>query len=139
MDMSDRKFYGSGCFAPLIILRITYTLHEDDELALCPVTLLLSLATADNAFASPHIRSPADIYRLKVPARLKQLPIPWRPDILEKPILRACSFDGVSPDRALQYEVFACNLRELGTKLGLQEPLTAYCFRRGSGNAVNGL
>ncbi|EDN08847.1 hypothetical protein I7I51_00505 [Histoplasma capsulatum] len=123
-------------------LRTTYIFHErDDNPALCPISHFLSLALADRAFEAQGINTPEDIFRIEVPPYRNSLQLRWRPEMLDIPIFRRTYHTAhgvrISPDRALPYDAFNQYLQRLGRNSGLEEPLTPYCIRRATANAVD--
>nr|KMM73308.1 hypothetical protein CPAG_09597 [Coccidioides posadasii RMSCC 3488] len=120
----------------------TYIFHErDDNLALCAISHFLALALADQAFEAQGINSSNDIFQIAVPPYRNSLQLRWKPDILDVPVfrrtIRTAQGIRVSPDRALPYDVFNQYLQRLGRNAGLEDPLTPYCIRRGTANAVD--
>ncbi|OJD25540.1 hypothetical protein ACJ73_03093 [Blastomyces percursus] len=120
----------------------TYIFHErDDNMALCPISHFLALALADQAFQAQGINSPEDIFRIEVPRYRNSLQLRWRSEMLDIPVFRRTYHTAhgvrVSPDRALPYDAFNQCLQRLGRNAGLEEPLTPYCIRRGTANAVD--
>lgn len=72
------------------------------------VKILLGLAFKDKAFLSQYICKPEDIYNIRIPARLKAVPIEWAQNWKAVPIFRRTvrNTDGnihTSPTLALQY------------------------------------
>lgn len=117
--------------------------HErEDNLALCPILHILSLAVADNAFEASDVQGPENIYGVEVPAYRESLQLKWKKSMLDIPVFRRSirTKDGImtSPIRAMGYDTFAKYLKTLGKAAGFRQPLTAYCLRRGAANAVNG-
>lgn len=111
-------------------------------MALCPISHFLALALADQAFEAQGINSPEDIFRIAVPPYRNSLQLRWKPEMLDIPVFRRTirTVQGmrISPDRALSYDVFNQYLQRLGRNAGLEDPLTPYCIRRGTANAVDG-
>lgn len=63
--------------------------------------------------------------------------------MLDVPVFRRadCTLFGVcsSRDRVLQYNAFNQLCQQLGRNAGLEDPLTPYCIKRGTANAVDGI
>ncbi|QSS61773.1 hypothetical protein I7I51_03950 [Histoplasma capsulatum] len=122
--------------------RTTYIFHEwDDNPALCPISHFLSLALADRAFEAQGINSPEDIFHIEVLPYRNSLQLRWRSEMLKIPAFHRTVHTAhgvrISPDRALPYDAFNQYLQRLGRNAGLEEPLTPYCIRRGTANAVD--
>ena len=118
-------------------LRPKYVFHErDDNLAFCPILHVLSLAFADQAFLSPWLQEPKDLYTFRVEddRGLESLPLEWKPDMLDLPLLRRAT-DTAAPWK--YGEARAPNAR-LGTALGFKDPFHFYALRRGAGEAIDG-
>ncbi|KFY03279.1 hypothetical protein V490_00235 [Pseudogymnoascus sp. VKM F-3557] len=62
--------------------------------------------------------------------------------MLKRPIfrqaVRTCDMFRTSEWKALRYSTYAYYLDRLGWATGFEQKLTSYCFRRGTGNAVDG-
>ena len=75
---------------------MTYLLHSNPYLALCPIMSFSALAFADNAFAVVEPFSPAQLFQLKVPTDKAYLPIAFKPSALEKPLFRDASGEALT-------------------------------------------
>ncbi|EER43199.1 FluG protein [Histoplasma capsulatum H143] len=93
------------------------------------------------SFEAQGINSLEDIFCIEVPPYRNSLQLRWRSEMLNIPVFRRTYHTAygvrVSPDRALLYDVFNQYLQRLGRNAGLEEPLTPYCIRRGTANAVD--
>ena len=58
--------------------------------------------------------------------------------MLEVPVCRMYSDGTISPVKAMTYYVLRRQANQLGQRLGLQEVLRPYDFRRGTANAIAG-
>lgn len=115
--------------------------ERPDTPSFCVVSHVLGLAFADQAFASPWIWKPEDIWATDIPSFRAGIPLEWDPSWLETPLLRrAVNVNGVittSRTRPAQYAVMnAWNLR-LGRSYGLENKFHFYCLRWGAGAAFN--
>lgn len=103
---------------------------------------MLSLAFADNAFDSECIQSAQDIYNHTIPDFKESTLIRWKDEWILRPIFRrACSTTSgtvTSLVKALPYKSYASQLIDLGSQAGFRAVLTAYAFRRGAAQVVNG-
>ncbi|KAI9888766.1 MAG: hypothetical protein M1814_006460 [Vezdaea aestivalis] len=117
-----------------------FFLHCDYQLVYCPITFILAFAFADNAFKSELI-TPEYLLRAKVPSRLHTLPIHWKAEILDKPILRGLRRDssGVEIDDwlPLSYRYDNDAIHRLGDLAGFRHSIKFYCFRRWTANTLN--
>lgn len=109
-------------------------------IAYSPVILLIALGLYDNAFESNSILTPKRLYSLSIQGRAA-LQLTWRKDMLETPILRdLSSLDPDSPSpKMMATGCLNRLLKRLGLALGIEDPVTAYCFRRGNANALDGM
>jgi hypothetical protein len=126
-----------------VIDRTTFLFHEEDDPIFCPITHMLALAFADNAFEAPSLKSAKDIFKLKIRRPFNSVQLMWKESMLKTPIFRQavrCA-DGfqTSPRKALCYSTFDYYLERLGCVTGFEEKLSGYCVRRGTGNVVDGM
>ena len=102
----------------------------------------MALAFRDSAFSSRHYRTPEDLWRTKIPARLLGVPITWADEWACRPICRKTVYtrDGVratSPDEASQYAQMQTWLLRLGRSFGLPRPFEYRALRRSAAIALN--
>ncbi|KAJ5035249.1 hypothetical protein J3E74DRAFT_232059 [Bipolaris maydis] len=110
--------------------------EEPEDRALCPVTYFLALALADGVFEG--CKTLSDLQSMKPSPGSSYCEFPYHADVGNLPILRCCQPDGsISPTRILTYYGFHWMIRSLGQRAGYKDKLTAYCFRRGYGNAID--
>ncbi|KAF2241810.1 hypothetical protein BU26DRAFT_571555 [Trematosphaeria pertusa] len=57
-----------------------FFMHWDSQLAYCPILRIVALAFRDNAFENERL-TPNLLWRLRVPSRLPNRPIPWKKEI----------------------------------------------------------
>ena len=117
-------------------------MHEDDQLAFCPITHILALAFADNAIESgEEVLTPDLFWKLKVPSPLPVLRIRWRQEKQNTPLFPHIKRDGYtfSPDfkKPMCYEIAHSSLQRLGRTAGFRYPIKSYCFRRWVANETN--
>jgi Protein of unknown function (DUF3435) len=115
-------------------------MHEDYQLAYCPIAHITSLAFADNAFENARL-TPEFIHKLRVPGRLHVLPLPFKKSMWNTPIFRS-TFQTVSgvhthPTRPMLYRTANDALKRLGEMAGYRYPIHFYCFRRWVANEAN--
>ncbi|KAF2849805.1 hypothetical protein T440DRAFT_490368 [Plenodomus tracheiphilus IPT5] len=95
----------------------------------CPVTYFIAMALADGVFCEGNTFN--DLAAQRVPAGALTYRFKYRPEALERPIMRSTNPDGsLSESRVLTYDTFNCALKGLGQRAGYKENLSAYCFRR---------
>lgn len=103
--------------------------------------MLLSLVFADQAFAAPDITGPEAFFRLRVPSMLNQQELPIKESMATVPIFRKLvhTVHGlqVSPTLPATYNWLRDRLETLGAVTGFDLPVGSYCFRRGSGEALD--
>ncbi|KAI9877636.1 MAG: hypothetical protein M1830_003251 [Pleopsidium flavum] len=114
---------------------------EEDDPILDPVTHLATLALRRNTFKALSSKSMEHNYSLEVQEPLNSI-MRWKPEMLKKPVfcLAVGTVDGfrTSYNKPLRYSTFHYYIQRLGLKTGFEEDLSAYCIRRGSGNAIDG-
>lgn len=80
---------------------------EVDDPILCPITYLVSLATADRAFEAPSLTTPERVFAQKVWGPVLCTPLSWKQEMLKIPIFRqdggAADSVVASPTLALTY------------------------------------
>ncbi|KAF7944137.1 hypothetical protein EAE96_010541 [Botrytis aclada] len=111
---------------------------EIDDPIFCPITHLIALALADNAFEAPSLSTPKLVFEHKIHGPIFCTPLNWKAEKLKTPIFRR--YKATSPDSLtapLPYSQFRDCLNRLGCATGFQEKLTSYCFRRGTANIVD--
>ncbi|KAK6609654.1 FluG domain-containing protein [Botrytis cinerea] len=111
---------------------------EIDDPIFCPITHLIALALADNAFEAPSLSTPELVFEHKIHGPIFCTPLNWKAEKLKTPIFRR--YKATSPDSLptpLPYSQFRDCLNRLGCATGFQEKLTSYCFRRGTANIVD--
>jgi hypothetical protein len=115
-------------------------MHCDYQLAYCPITYIVALAFRDNAFENERL-TPELVWSLRVPKRLHVLPLKWKKDKLDIPVLRRMrqtpSGVEVDPILSMTYDSSNSALKDLGEGLGYEEPVQHYNFRRWAANEVN--
>lgn len=101
---------------------------------------LVALALHDKAFEQSSLNTASRLLSLQVPKDEKMITVPWRDDILHKPVLRASrdSMSSISSGE-LHGGVTAKRLKSLGEQMGYPESVTRYWLRRLVLNAVDGL
>ncbi|KAL9082612.1 MAG: hypothetical protein Q9165_008843 [Trypethelium subeluteriae] len=118
----------------------TFLFYENPNLLLCPVALILALASHDKAFAAKGANI-QKILNARVPHHKPSIRVHWNQDAKDKPIMRGSHItEGgrrTSPTLPLCRSSISNYLLRLGQACGFQDNLTCYCFRRGTGNAVD--
>ena len=85
--------------------------------------------------------TPELIWRLRVPKRSSSLPLRWKPEVLNTPLLRC--FDRTTygyelhPSLPMTYESSRRALKELGRDARFEDDIGHYNFRRWAANEVN--
>jgi hypothetical protein len=113
---------------------IRFLFCENACLAMCPLMSFLTMAFLDNAFEAPQLRTPQDLFGLRVPSTLRCLELRFRSDILSTPLFR-----NGQGDRPLCYTTNREWIMRIGRLTGFRGVLTSYCLRRGTANAIHGM
>ncbi|PQE19655.1 hypothetical protein CJF31_00010054 [Rutstroemia sp. NJR-2017a BVV2] len=120
----------------------TFLFHEETLPILCPVSHILAIAIRDNAIKVDGFTHAEPFFVSNLQDPTKAVLVHWKSEKLKTPIFRQAvwTFDGLSTSahKALRYSTFAYYLDRLGWAAGFAQKLTSYCFRRGTGNAVDG-
>ena len=104
-----------------------------------PILPLIAFAFADDAFASGGIRTPADLFRLRVEDPDKNhLEVPWKASILDTPVFRSVEpgKSYISKTISLKYADFDYHLKRLGISAGFPDGVRSYDLRRGAASAI---
>jgi hypothetical protein len=94
--------------------------------------LFLGFGFADQAFKDI---CPRQLGQLVI-GENSHLPLKIKDSMLEVPVCRMYSKGAISQLKAMTYHVLQKQANQLGQRLGLQEVLQPYNFRRGTANAI---
>jgi hypothetical protein len=115
-------------------------MHGDYQVAYCPITQIISLAFRDEAFLNTAL-TPELIWRLRVPKRSQSLPVRWKQEKLNLPLLRRVEQTpyGYEVHTALpmMYDSSRQALKYLGRDAGFEDELGHYNYRRWTANEAN--
>ncbi|KAI4086415.1 MAG: hypothetical protein L6R37_008419 [Teloschistes peruensis] len=110
-------------------------------LLLCPHITMLALLLADQAFAIPSLTSPEQLFRLRIAPGQKQLPVPLKEEMAERPLFRRCknTVGGIqiSEEQVLADTALPTQMTNLGIITGMELPTGPYTFRRGNGQTLD--
>lgn len=116
-------------------------MHGDYQLAYCPIAQIVSFAFRDSAFENNL--TPDLIWRLRVPKRSGSLPLRWKPEVLDIPLLRRLERTpyGYELHKTLPmtYNSSRQALRELGRDAKFEDDIGHYNYRRWAANEVNSM
>ncbi|TGO90359.1 hypothetical protein BPOR_0067g00010 [Botrytis porri] len=102
---------------------------------MCPITLFLALAFADDAFAT--VNSIEELYDPSI-CSAKYIDIQFKESVLNKPLFRSNrSMDASHHAEALTYQAFNHSLRKIAQRAGFKDDFTSYVIRRTSANVLN--
>ena len=105
----------------------------------CVVSLLITLALHDQAFAAENLTNAASVLQTKVVRGTESTPLRWKKTMLKIPVFRRFTRDGmVSGDQAMLYSTLRDIIRNQSLDAGFEKHWTPRFFRRGAGNAANG-
>ncbi|KAJ2984138.1 hypothetical protein NUW58_g6135 [Xylaria curta] len=108
--------------------------HEEANFAYCPVTAVLALAIADNAFL-PDISNLSQIYSLRIGGAEDRRTLYWKEDWKEQYVFR--KMDSPSSVAPYQYGQAYHAFTRLGRSCGYAYVLNFYDIRRASGKRLN--
>ena len=110
-------------------------------LLLCPHITMLALLFADQAFAASSLTSPEQLFRLRIAPGQKQLLLPLKEEMAERPLFRRCRNTArnvqISEEEPLADTTLRPQMTNLGTITGMELPTGPYTFRRGNGQALD--
>ena len=115
----------------------TYT-ERNDNLGLCVIQDILMYAFLDGAFASNHIKSPRDVWRLtNVPDHRLSTPIHFKKGFEDIPVFRRAikSSEGgwmTHPTLAFQYGAAQEYEKDASKAAGFKEEGSLYKYRKGA-------
>ncbi|KAH8696487.1 hypothetical protein BGW36DRAFT_360320 [Talaromyces proteolyticus] len=119
-----------------------FFMHGDYQLSYCPILQIVSYAFRDNTFVNTAL-SPETIWRLKVPDPLTCLPLRWKPELLDTPLLRHVHRTEYSyelhPSLPIAYASSRDGLRELGRDAKFEEDVVHHNYRRWATNEMLGI
>jgi hypothetical protein len=112
--------------------------EERNDRALCPVTWFLAQALADRAFEDAE--SIDEMESKEIPPGATRYTFRYRSGKETLPIMRGVCPNGTISDKNIwNYNCFSNQIKSLGQRVGYEDRLSAYCFRRGYANAIQGL
>ncbi|KAF5877807.1 uncharacterized protein Bfra_002177 [Botrytis fragariae] len=102
---------------------------------ICPITLFLALAFADDAFET--VKSIEELYDPSI-CSAKYIDIQFKESALNKPLFRSNRSMEASQDaESLTYQAFNHSLRKIAQRAGFKDIFTSYVIRRTSANVLN--
>ncbi|EED15808.1 conserved hypothetical protein [Talaromyces stipitatus ATCC 10500] len=117
-----------------------FFMHCDYQLAYCPILQIITYAFRDKAFANTML-TPEIIWRLQVPDNAASLPLQWKPEVLDTPLLRHVQHTeyGLKLDksRPMAYATSREAMRELGRDAKFKDDVGHYNYRRWTANEAN--
>ena len=134
-------FPSDACLNCLILYRKKFTFRDDESIICCPVTFIVALAIADNAFKN-KFTSLRQIYDLVVPKGTDRIRLKWDDDWAKRPIFRDVEQTPtkvqISKTKSFPYAKHRYYFVRLGRTCCFRKRLQWYDLRRGSGKGVNG-
>ncbi|KAL2861060.1 uncharacterized protein BJX67DRAFT_391634 [Aspergillus lucknowensis] len=117
-----------------------FFMHGDYQLAYCPINQIISLAFRDGAFLNAALTLEL-IWQLQVPKRSPSLPLRWKPEKLDTPLLRCLerTLYGYELHKSLPmtYDSSRQALKELGQGARFGDDINHYNYCRWTANEVN--
>lgn len=120
-------------------------MYQNSNPLLCPIAHMVSVGLHHDAFAASTIRDPEAILRARIPKRKTCRIFRWKESKLKEPIFREPDRSkgqiswSVKPAVPLRARTAARYMKRLGRDVGIEQPLSHSCIRRGTGNAVDGI
>lgn len=111
------------------------------SLLLYPHITMLTLLFADQAFTASSMASLEQSFHLLVAPGQKQLPVPPKEEMAERPLFRRCKNTvrnvQIFEEEALADSTLCLQMTNLGNITGMELPTGPYTFRRGNGQALD--
>jgi hypothetical protein len=99
---------------------------------MCYLMAFLVTTFLDDAFEASELRTPQDLFRLKLQPPQRCFEIRFKASILSTPIYRGAH------GKALTYATASGQIHRFGRAAGFKQRVTSYCLRRGTANAIHG-
>ncbi|KAK0739030.1 hypothetical protein B0T21DRAFT_361787 [Apiosordaria backusii] len=118
-----------------------FILYEVDNLMFDATVLMIAIGLLDDAFKN-KFSSVQDLYSIRTSSNRGSLDLCWKESILDVPIFRHPGSDCLRTSSCVQpirYNTYLQYLHMLGEHSGFMEVLTPYAFRRGAGEAIEGV
>ncbi|BDD59922.1 hypothetical protein MAP00_005092 [Monascus purpureus] len=117
-----------------------FFMHSDYQLAYCPITQIIAYAFRDGAFENSAL-TPDIVWRLKVLKCLQSLPLRWKLEKLNTPLLwrlkRTPYGYELHESLSMTYDSSWQALQELGRDARFENDIGHYNYRRWTANEVN--
>ncbi|KAF7880459.1 uncharacterized protein EAF02_007305 [Botrytis sinoallii] len=102
---------------------------------MCPITLFLALAFADDAFET--VKNIEELYDPSI-CSAKYIDVKFKESVLNKPLFRSNrSMEPTLDAESLTYQAFNHSLRKVAQRAGFKDIFTSYVIRRTSANVLN--
>ena len=121
-----------------VIARTIFYFTMTRKVILCWITVVISLALHDQAFAASNLTTAASVFRVRNPSHVQCTPLRWKPGWLNRPIFRRYEGSRVLPCEALPYHRLLDDLQRQSLDCGFETAIEPKAFRRGAANSVNG-
>ncbi|KAK4107064.1 hypothetical protein N656DRAFT_840631 [Canariomyces notabilis] len=105
------------------------------RLIFCFITVIVSLAVHDRAFAASKFTSVREVFQYKNRGPVKCTPIRWKEEWLKRPIFRRL---GDSEYQPLPYQKLLDDMTRQSLDAGEERAIEPKAWRRGAANAANG-
>ncbi|KAK4196456.1 FluG domain-protein [Triangularia verruculosa] len=118
-----------------------FILYEVDTLMFDATVLMIAIGFLDDAFRD-EFSSVEDLYSVRTTSNRGSLNLSWKESILDVPIFRHPGSDCLRTSSCVQpigYNTYLEYLRMLGKHTGFEATITPYAFRRGAGEAIEGV
>ncbi|KAK3933883.1 FluG domain-containing protein [Diplogelasinospora grovesii] len=113
------------------------------RLIFCLITVIVSLAVHDGAFAAPSLTSVSRVFQVKNRGPVKCTPLRWKKEWLKRPVFHR--FDGSiisanepPPYEPVPYHQLRDDMARQSLEYGCERPIEPKAWRRGAANAANG-
>lgn len=97
----------------------------------CLISIIISLAVSDQAFAAPSLTSASRVFQVKNRGPVKCTPLRWKEEWLKRPVFRHF-------DKPVPYHKLNDDMERQSLDAGSEKPIGPKAFRRGTANKANG-
>jgi len=108
------------------------------KVILCLITVIISQALRDQAFAARNLISAGEVFQIRNKSPSICTPLRWKESMLKVPIFRSPQGSVLSDHRPLPYYKLRDDMERQTLDAGFERSFGPKTFRRGAANAVNG-
>lgn len=108
------------------------------RLIFCLISVIISLAVDDQAFAATSLTTPRSIFEVRNTGPVKYTPLRWKEEWLKKPIMRRVDGCVTSKEEPVPYHKLKDDMARQSLDAGEEKAVEPKDFQRGAANVANG-